>query len=84
MFKSFTRKWEQKIDAVDKLLIDMNQDIVHVNNRLVQLNLDIEQVLQLLLVMMNMIGAKPRGRQRCMQGRESKLASCQICIFIVL
>jgi hypothetical protein len=44
MFNSFTRKWKHKIDVVDKLLIDMNQDIVQTNNRLVQLSLDIEQV----------------------------------------
>jgi hypothetical protein len=59
----------------------MNQNIMQVNDILVQLNLDIEQVHQLLLVMMNRIGSKPRGRQGCMQGRESKPASRQICFF---
>jgi hypothetical protein len=35
---------EKNIDVVDKLLTDIQQDIIQVNYRLVQLDLDAEQV----------------------------------------
>ena len=44
MFNSFTGKWEQKIDAIKKFQVDLQQDIVHVNDKLVQLDLDVEQL----------------------------------------
>jgi len=46
MFDSFSGKWEQMINAIDKLLIDMQQDIMQVNDKLIQLCLDVEQVHQ--------------------------------------
>jgi len=45
MFESFTSKWEQNIDDIEKLLTDMQQDIIHVNDRIVHLDLDIKQQL---------------------------------------
>jgi hypothetical protein len=48
-FDSFTGKWKQKNDIVHKLLIDMQQDIMQVDNRLVQLDLDVEQVHQFIV-----------------------------------
>ncbi|KAL3582908.1 hypothetical protein D5086_017240 [Populus alba] len=43
-FDSFTRRWDQKDGKVDKLLFDIQQDMVQVNDRLVQLGLDVEQI----------------------------------------
>jgi hypothetical protein len=48
-FDSFTGKWKQKNDIVHKLLIDMQQDIMQVDDRLVQLDLDVEQVHQFIV-----------------------------------
>jgi hypothetical protein len=48
-FDGFTGKWKQKNDIVDKLLIDMQQDIMQVGDRLVQLDLNVEQVYQFII-----------------------------------
>jgi len=46
MFESFTGKWEQNINDIEKLLTYMQQDIMHVNDRIVHLDLDIKQLHQ--------------------------------------
>jgi len=43
-FDSFTLRWDQKDGEVDKLLYDIQQDVVQVNDWLVQLRLDVKQI----------------------------------------
>jgi hypothetical protein len=43
-FDSFTLRWDQKAGEVNKLLFDIQQDVVQVNDWLVQLRLDVKQI----------------------------------------